>query len=63
MEPITWLGTRKAAAHLGMELRTLYRLIDSGEIPAYQIGLVIHIQQSDLEPFLERAQVGTPSLQ
>lgn len=62
MEPITWLGTTTAAEHLGLTLRTLYRLIASGEIPAYQVGRVIRLKEADLERFVERAQITPGSL-
>jgi excisionase family DNA binding protein len=55
-EPI-WLGTQEAARHLGITARTLYRLIDTGEIPAYKLGRVLRIKLSDVDRFLEGARV------
>ena len=34
--PPDWMSTKDAAAHLGVNLRTLYRFIDSGDLPAYK---------------------------
>lgn len=55
-EPI-WLGTQDAARQLGITPRTLYRLIDEGEIPAYKLGRVLRLRQADVEAFLESARV------
>jgi excisionase family DNA binding protein len=61
-EGVVWLGTRKAADWLGVTLRTLYRLIDDGQITAYQVGRVIRVQESDLKKFLERSRIQPGSL-
>lgn len=61
--PITWLGTREAAAYLGVNPRTLYRLIDDGSLPAYRIGRVIRLTQADLDAFLESQRVRPGSLE
>ena len=55
-EPI-WLGTQEAARQLGITARTLYRLIDEGEIPAYKLGRVLRLKLSDVEAFLDAARV------
>ena len=55
-EPV-WLGTKEAAAHLGITPRTLYRLIDAGDIPAYKLGRVLRIKLSDVEHFLDSVRV------
>ncbi len=49
-----WLGAPGAAQYLGVTLRTVYKLIDEGDIPAYKIGRVFRIRRSDLDDFLER---------
>ena len=56
-EEPTWLGTQDAARHLGITPRTLYRLIDEGEIPAYKLGRVLRLKLSDVDAFLEGARV------
>lgn len=53
----TWLGTQDAARQLGITARTLYRLIDEGEIPAYKLGRVLRLKLSDVETFLDSARV------
>ena len=56
-EEPTWLGTQDAARHLGITARTLYRLIDEGEIPAYKLGRVLRLKLADVSAFLESARV------
>ncbi|NNN21998.1 MAG: helix-turn-helix domain-containing protein [Acidimicrobiales bacterium] len=60
-ESIEWVSTKDAAEYLGVTLRTLYRLIDEGAIPAYKIGRVIRVQKPDLDQFINssRIQPGT----
>ena len=45
-EDINWLSTSAAANRLGIRVRTLYRLIDAGQIPAYKFGRVIRLQEA-----------------
>jgi excisionase family DNA binding protein len=56
-----WLGTKEAARHLGITPRTLYRIIDEGQLPAYQFGRVYRLKRADVEAFIEssRVQPGT----
>lgn len=46
-----WMSTAEAAAHLGVKLRTLYRLIDEGEIPAYKLGRLIRLRTAEVEAY------------
>lgn len=62
-DQIEWLSTAQAAERLGINTRTLYRLIDGGEIPAYKFGRVIRVQASDVESFIEAARVAPGSLE
>ena len=57
MGETSWLGTPEAAERLGITQRTLYRLIDEGQIPAYKMGRVFRVKESDLEVFLEQSRV------
>jgi len=52
-----WLSTADAAAALGITLRTVYRLIDDGELQAFRIGRVIRLKQTDVDAFLEQARI------
>lgn len=57
MSEIEWLSTKEAARRLGITPRTLYRLIDEGQIPAYKFGRVIRLQQSEVDEFISGAQI------
>lgn len=52
-----WVGVPALAKELGITMRTLYKLLDAGELPAYKFGQVIRIKRIDVEAFLQRAQV------
>ena len=56
-QEIEWLSTREAARQLGITTRTLYRLIDSGQIPAYKFGRVIRLQQHEVDEFITSARI------
>jgi excisionase family DNA binding protein len=56
-DPETWMGTQDAARELGITTRTLYRLIDEGEVPAYKLGRVLRIKRGDIESFLKSCRV------
>lgn len=62
-EDIEWLSTADAANRLGINTRTLYRLIDDGQIAAYKFGRVIRVQGRDVEAFIEGARVQPGSLE
>ena len=58
-----WLSVPEAAEYLGVGMRTVYKLVDQGLIPAYKLGRVIRIKKEDAEDFLEdhRIEPGTLS--
>ena len=62
-ETIQWLSTRTASERLGVTLRTLYRFIDEGQLPAYKFGRVIRIKETDVEGFIEAARISPGSLE
>ena len=62
-DDIEWLSTADAAGRLGINTRTLYRLIDDDKIPGYKFGRVIRIQGKDIDAFLESARVEPGSLE
>lgn len=57
-----WLSTKAAADALGITTRTLYRLIDEGQVPAYKFGRVIRLRESDVRGFIEASRVQPGSL-
>lgn len=62
-EEIVWLSTRGAAERLGITTRTLYRLIDAGELPAYRFGRVIRLQEAEVEAFIDRSRIAPGELE
>ncbi|WP_419926437.1 helix-turn-helix domain-containing protein [Candidatus Poriferisocius sp.] len=54
---IVWLNTETAAKRLGITTRTLYRFINEGGLPAYRMGRVIRVQQTDVDRFIERSRI------
>jgi excisionase family DNA binding protein len=62
-EQIQWMGTREACERLGVTLRTLYRFIDEGQLPAYKMGRVIRLQATDLDAFIDRMRIAPGSLE
>jgi len=52
-----WMSTKDAAARLGITLRTVYRFIDAGDLPAYKFGRVIRSQRGDVDAFIEPSRV------
>jgi excisionase family DNA binding protein len=62
-DPIRWMSTREACERLGVTLRTLYRFIDEGQLPAYKMGRVIRLQESDLDGFIQRMRITPGTLE
>ncbi|MGA2209943.1 MAG: helix-turn-helix domain-containing protein [Acidimicrobiales bacterium] len=62
-EPIIWMSTPSAAEYLGVNTRTVYRLIDEGELPAYKFGRVIRLKEADVVAFIERSRIAPGSLE
>jgi excisionase family DNA binding protein len=52
-----WLGTKDASTRLGITLRSLYRFIDEGDLPAYKFGRVIRIKVEDIDSFIESCRI------
>jgi excisionase family DNA binding protein len=57
-----WMGTVEASEHLGITLRTLYRLIDTGQVPAYKFGRVIRLRRDEVEAFIAASRVSPGQL-
>jgi excisionase family DNA binding protein len=60
---IEWMSTAEAARRLGLTTRTLYRLIDEGDLPAYKFGRVIRLQRDDVDAFIAGARIQPGSLE
>ena len=48
------LSIEEVAEILGLEYKTIYRLIRGGELPAARVGRVYRVSRADLEAYLER---------
>ena len=62
-QEIEWMGTAEAARYLGLTSRTVYRLIDEGQLPAYKFGRVIRLKRADVEAFVEQSRIEPGSLE
>jgi excisionase family DNA binding protein len=58
-----WMSTKEAAAALGLTPRTLYRLIDEGQLPAYRFGRVIRLKQTEVDEFVEQSRIRPGTLE
>ena len=62
-QDIQWLGTAEAANYLGITPRTLYRLIDEGQLAAYKFGRVIRLKQHEVDAFIEGSRIEPGTLE
>ncbi|MGC9960306.1 MAG: helix-turn-helix domain-containing protein [Acidimicrobiales bacterium] len=62
-EPIVWMSTPAVAEYLGVNTRTVYRLIDEGELTAYKFGRVIRLKEADVLAFIEHSRITPGSLE
>ena len=62
MSDTTMLRTVDAAERLGITTRTLYRLINDGEIAAYRLGRVLRLKVGDIDAYLESCRVQPGSI-
>ena len=58
-----WLSTKEASERLGLTLRTLYRLIDEGQLAAYKFGRVIRLKEADVDAFINGARIEPGALE
>ncbi len=61
-KPNGWLSTQQTCSYLGITLRTLYKLIDQGDVPAYKMGRVIRLRQGDVDEWLAASRIAPGSL-
>jgi excisionase family DNA binding protein len=62
-DDIVWMSTQEAARRLGVTARTLYRFVDEGALPAYKMGRVFRLKQSDVDDYIERSRIAPGSLE
>lgn len=58
-----WFSVEQAGAQLGIGSRTVYGLIDRGELAAYRMGRVYRIRSVDIDAYLETARVQPGTLE
>ncbi len=61
-EQIRWMTTKEASEYLGITLRSLYRFIDEGLVPAYRFGRVIRLKADEVDQFIDQSRVAPGSL-
>ena len=54
----TFLTTEEVMQYLQVNLRTVYRLIKAGKLPAVRIGRQWRIRKSDLDAWLDSQRAG-----
>ena len=57
-----WLSAPEAAKALGLTLRTVYSIIDGGDLVAYKFRRVLRIKRADLDDYMERSRVNPGDL-
>jgi excisionase family DNA binding protein len=62
-DEIVWMSTQEAARRLGITTRTLYRFVDEGSLPAYKMGRVFRLKQSDVDEFIEQSRITPGTLE
>lgn len=62
-DDIRWMSTGAAARRLGVTVRTLYRLINEAELPAYKFGRVIRLQEAEVDEFIRASRITPGSLE
>lgn len=53
-----WLSSDETARVLGVTVRTVYRLVDAGRLPAYRFGRVIRFRRHEVDAFIESSRIG-----
>lgn len=54
MEQDQMMSVKDVATFLNVVSKTVYRLIERGELPSYKVGKAIRIQRSDVLQYLEK---------
>lgn len=57
IEMTEYLTVETAAQKLGVDPKTVYRLINAREIKAFAVGRVYRIEQQDLEDFVRQSKL------
>lgn len=60
---IRWLSSNEAAKRLGVSLRTLYKFVDEGQLPAYKLGRLIRLKQDEVDSFIDSTRIEPGTLE
>jgi excisionase family DNA binding protein len=60
--PSDWIGVPAAAAHLHVNPKTVYRLIDKEGLPGYRFGRLIRLRRSEVDEWLATRAVEPGSI-
>lgn len=60
-EPEAFLTTEEVLAYLQVNLRTVYRLIDAGKLPAVRVGRQWRFRRRDIDAWLDEQRRVTPA--
>lgn len=52
----SFLTVKEVCLKLNLSRHAVYRLIESGELPAHRFGRAVRIDAADLETFIEKAR-------
>lgn len=52
-----WLSTTETATELGITPRTVYALINRGELDGHKFGRVIRVRRSAVDDLIERTRI------
>lgn len=61
-EPEAFLTTDEVLAYLQVNLRTVYRLIDAGKLPAVRVGRQWRFRRRDIDAWLDEQQQSAPAV-
>ena len=51
------LSTDQVADYLGVSTRTVARLVQRGELPAFRVGRALRFKLADLEAYMEKHRI------
>ena len=49
-----FFGIRAASTYLGIKVKTLYFLVEKGQVPHYRVGKLIRFKRSEIDEWMER---------
>lgn len=56
MEPL--IGTEEVSKILGLSARTIYSLVNRGDLPAYRLGRLVKFKPAEVRDFVEASRIG-----